>query len=123
MFCLNLTVILKGAFDPYNHVYTSSDVKEIIEFARQRGIRVVSEFDSPGHTLSWSKEFLTPCYKDSKPDGSFGPMDPSNNATYVFLKSFIKELTSVFPDKYIHLGGDEVDFSCWYFEIEICNSS
>jgi len=72
MFCFSLTVILKGAFDPYNHVYTSSDVKEIIEFARQRGIRVVSEFDSPGHTLS-----------------------------------------------YIHLGGDEVDFSCWYLEIEI----
>ena len=98
---------IKGAFDPYNHIYTSSDVKEIIEFARQRGIRVVSEFDSPGHTLSWSKELLTPCYKDSKPDGSFGPMDPTNNATYAFLKSFIKELTNVFPDKYIHLGGDE----------------
>ena len=105
----------KGAFDPYTHVYSSSDVKEIIEFSRQRGIRVVSEFDSPGHTLSWGKALpiLTPCYTDSKPDGTFGPMDPSNNATYAFLRTFIKELVDVFPDKYLHLGGDEVDFSCW----------
>ena len=49
----------KGAYDPYNHVYTSSDVSDIVEFARQRGIRVVSEFDSPGikpTTLSKLKE-------------------------------------------------------------------
>lgn len=105
----------KGAFDPYNHVYSSSDVKDIIEFSRQRGIRVVSEFDTPGHTLSWGKALpiLTPCYDGQKPNGEFGPMDPSNNATYEFLRIFVKELVDVFPDKYLHLGGDEVDFSCW----------
>lgn len=105
----------KGAFDPYDHIYTSSDVKDIIEFSRQRGIRVVPEFDTPGHTQSWGKSLpiLAPCYKDGKPDGTFGPIDPTKNLTYSVLSDLVKELANVFPDKYIHLGGDEVDFSCW----------
>lgn len=107
--------IEKGAYDPYYHVYTSENVKDIIEFARLRGIRVVPEFDSPGHTQSWGKAvpILTPCYTGQSPNGQFGPIDPTNNLTYSFWKIFIKELSAVFPDRYLHLGGDEVDFSCW----------
>ena len=39
---------LQGAYDPNNHVYTQQDVQEIVEFARERGVRVVAEFDTPG---------------------------------------------------------------------------
>jgi hexosaminidase len=56
---------------------------------------------------------LTKCYKDSKPTDEWGPIDPSNNLTYSFLRNFIRELATVFPDKYLHLGGDEVPFDCW----------
>lgn len=107
---------MKGAFHPFTHIYTQSDVMRVIEHARMRGIRVVPEFDSPGHTQSWGKgqpDLLTPCYKGDVPTGSFGPVDPTVDTTYKFMERLLKEVKYVFPDSYVHLGGDEVSFGCW----------
>ncbi|RZC35144.1 beta-hexosaminidase subunit alpha-like [Asbolus verrucosus] len=106
----------KGAYHPISKVYQPNDVKKIIEYARLRGIRVIPEIDTPGHTRSWGvshPELLTTCYSNATPTGELGPLDPTKNATYKFLTKLFTEVVNVFPDSYFHIGGDEVDFACW----------
>lgn len=104
-----------SAFKP-NMVYTQQDVADILEYARLRGIRVIPEFDTPGHSYAMRiiPRLLTDCYDENdKLNGDVGPMDPIKPETYVFMNKFISELAGVFPDQYFHAGGDEVDYSCW----------
>ncbi len=93
--------------------YTQEQAREIVAYARDRGIRVVPEFDVPGHTSAW---FVG--YPDlaSAPDpfhierefGVFDPvMDPTRDSTYKFLDTFVAEMAAIFPDRFMHIGGDE----------------
>lgn len=110
------TLSEEGAFDPETHVYKPADVQYVIDEAAARGIRVMAEFDTPGHTRSWGEAFpelLTTCYNGQVPNGRLGPVDPSRNESFTFLAHFFSEVARVFPDQYLHLGGDEVSFLCW----------
>ena len=107
---------LKGAFNPKTHIYTVKQINQVIEYARERGIRVLVEFDTPGHTQSWGKGqpgLLTQCYNGGTPNGKYGPIDPTKDESYTFVEQLFGEVSTVFPDKYFHVGGDEVDFKCW----------
>uniref|UniRef100_T1IUC0 beta-N-acetylhexosaminidase n=1 Tax=Strigamia maritima TaxID=126957 RepID=T1IUC0_STRMM len=109
----------KGAYDAYTHTYNLDDIIDIVMFARHRGIRVIPEFDTPGHTQSWGwgiPGLLTPCYikkSGNMVQDGYGPIDPTAETTYKFLNTFFSEVSNSFPEKFIHLGGDEVDFDCW----------
>ncbi|CAG5128765.1 unnamed protein product, partial [Candidula unifasciata] len=114
----------KGPFHP-TYIYSLDDISEIIEYARLRGIRVMPEFDTPGHTYAWGfsrPELLTQCYSGSNPVKDYlGPIDPSTNSSYRFLESLFEEIIDVFKDEYFHLGGDEVPLGCWQSNPEVMN--
>lgn len=99
--------------------YTQEDVRDVIEYARERGIRVVPEFDIPGHSTSWFVGYPE-LSSASGPQsierrwGVFDPaMDPTREETYKFLEKFLAEMTRLFPDAYFHIGGDEVNGKQW----------
>ncbi len=70
-----------------------------------------------GHTRSWGEgmpELLTKCYEvDGTPTNILGPMDPTKEDVYRVLTQIYREITTVFPDEYVHIGGDEVSSKCW----------
>ena len=101
------------------HYYTQEEVKEVIAYARDRGIRVIPEFDMPGHgtamLVGYPEIGSSPGpYTIERQFGVFDPaMDPTNEETYKFLDGFIGEMTALFPDQYFHIGGDEVNGKAW----------
>ncbi|CAF1200477.1 unnamed protein product [Adineta ricciae] len=94
--------------------YSQSDVRDLIEYARLRAIRIVPEFDMPAHTASW---FVGYPHLSSSQKSSYqletmwgihnATMDATRQGTYDFLDQFFGEMTQIFRDQYFHIGGDE----------------
>jgi hexosaminidase len=99
--------------------YTQADIRRVVAYARDRGIRVVPEFDMPGHTTSWLVGYPELAsapgpYSIGRTWGVYdGAMDPTREETYEFLDAFLAEMTQLFPDPYFHIGGDEVNGKQW----------
>ena len=99
--------------------YTQEQARDLIAYARDRGIRVVPEFDMPGHSTAWFVGYRELAsgpgpYSIERKWGVFDPaMDPSNEKVYKFLDDFIGEMSKLFPDQYFHIGGDEVNGKEW----------
>jgi hexosaminidase len=99
--------------------YTQGEVRDLIAYARDRGIRVVPEFDMPGHSTAWFVGYpelasAPGLYQIERKWGVFDPaMDPTQERTYKFLDGFIGEMARLFPDQFFHIGGDEVNGKQW----------
>ncbi|HEY5255821.1 MAG TPA: family 20 glycosylhydrolase [Acidobacteriaceae bacterium] len=99
--------------------YTQAQIREVIEYARDRGIRVVAEFDMPCHTTSWFVGYPQlasgkgPYHISRKFGVMNAAMNPTQDGTYDFLNTFIGEMTALFPDQYFHIGGDECNGKEW----------
>ena len=103
-----------GSYTLYER-YTISDFEEIVEYARMRGVRVVPEMDVPGHEASWCAGYPEVCPRADCHE----PLDPTSEVTWELIQGILGEWTGkeqgkgIFPDNYYHMGGDEVDTSCW----------
>jgi hexosaminidase len=101
------------------HYYTQDEIRALVAYARDRGVRVVPEFDMPGHSTAWFVGYPELAsgsgpYSIERKWGIFDPaMDPTNEKTYKFLDDLVGEMVKLFPDHYFHIGGDEVNGKEW----------
>ena len=99
--------------------YTQEQIRDLIAYARDRGLRIVPEFDMPGHSTSWLVGYPELAsapgpYQIEREWSIHAPcMNPALDSTYEFLDGFIGEMTGLFPDAFFHIGGDEVNGDQW----------
>ncbi|GIL74413.1 hypothetical protein Vretimale_2055 [Volvox reticuliferus] len=131
----------RGSFGP-RMVYSREDVAGLVQYARDRGIRVVLELDTPGHTASWGlalPHIMSHCdevkRQEENKDGvaaeveasggggrrdtavgravPSGLLDPTKEDSYAVVGAVLREAAALFPDALLHAGGDEVELDCW----------
>ena len=100
--------------------YTQEQIKEVVEYASNLGIRVVPEFDVPGHATAILAAYPElgsiegETYTVERNSGIFDPtLNPIIDETYEFLDNLFTEITPLFPDEYFHIGGDENEGKHW----------
>ncbi len=105
--------------------YSQDQLREVVAYARARGIRVVPEFDMPGHGSSWIMAYaeLNPQAHLTRLPVVYGMptavLDPTRKSTYKFINTLVDEMGRIFPDEYFHIGGDEVNGQAWLADPQI----
>jgi hexosaminidase len=94
----------------YGGFYTKEDIMEIVAYAKERYIEVIPEIEMPGHS-----EAVLQCYPQYSCDGTgkSGVYCAGNDGTFEFLQNIIDEVVELFPNEYLHIGGDEVGKDSW----------
>lgn len=98
--------------------YTQDEIRQLVRAAAERGIRVVPEFDTPGHTFAILRAYPAlaaqhPLNKTDRAEINRAAMDPTNPATLLFVNRLYTEMARLFPDPVFHIGGDEVVARQW----------
>lgn len=102
----------------YGGFYTQDDVRKFVEYAQDRGIEIIPEIDMPGHSKAIVSVYpWAGCTNPSEFVSVNGEtkniLCVSNDKVYTLIDDIIGELAELFPGKYIHIGGDEVQFKNW----------
>jgi len=106
--------------------YTQDQIKDIVAYAYDLGIRVIPEIDVPGHASAILTAYPEYGSKDNyeysieRFSGVFDPtLNPTKESTYLFLDALFSEIAPLFPDDYFHIGGDENEGKHWNENKEI----
>ncbi len=99
----------------YGGFYTQDDIRDIIQYASIRGIDIVPEVDMPGHMLAAVSNYKGLACTDNTGWGTTfsSPVCPGKDNAIEFCKNVYKEIFQLFPYKYVHIGGDEVEKTNW----------
>jgi hexosaminidase len=116
----------KAAFKPRSYegcflddacTYAKSDVAAVVAHARARGIRVIAEFDTPGHSKSWGVAYPNTTLAKCTSNADSVPLNPAQSFSYDLVTGVLDEMiaagSGVFEDAFVHVGGDEVDVQCF----------
>lgn len=105
--------------------YSAAELRDLVTYAAERGVRVVPELDVPGHVHAWLVRYPQwgGPHIDAHRTARFGvhkaALNPGREEVYTALQTLFTELCAVFPDAYFHIGGDEVHPSAWQNDAEV----
>jgi hexosaminidase len=127
----NRAAPVQGSPTPYGGFYTQAQIKDVVAYAAQKNITIVPEVDVPGHSMALLAAYPELSVKNEPKmvsngfkfaewfgNGTFkmlveNTIDPSDEKVYEFLDNVLTEVASLFPGKYIHIGGDEAYHGYW----------
>ncbi|WP_265844405.1 family 20 glycosylhydrolase [Pedobacter sp. PLR] len=113
----------QGEAATYGGFYTQDDIREIVAYARQRTISILPEIDVPGHSLAAIAAYpylsATGEIYQVNPGSKFyeiqdNTLNPADERVYDFLDKVLGEVAALFPNEYIHIGGDECTKVFWH---------
>jgi len=104
-------------------IYTYDNINDLVNYAYDRGIRIIPEIDVPGHTggIALSYRHLVVFCDNMQYGVDNIALNPIKNETYTFVQQLLTEVASLFPDAFFHIGGDEVNPLCWPQDPDISN--
>lgn len=108
-------IIQKDGKTLYGGFYTQQQLKDLVAYAAARHIDIIPEIDMPGHMMAAINAYpFLSCNGKNQWGALFStPICPCNEETYTFAENVYKEIMQIFPSKYLHIGGDEVDRTDW----------